>query len=241
LLNDDPYERIAGAYDAEFDHAEADIADFGRRLSGRRVLVVGCGTGRVNRALASLADVTGIDRSTPMIERARVRGPRQLRYEVADMCDFDLGEFDDLIVPNASFAFLPDRAARAAALACFRHACPRGVITLDLPAPDNSLLSTAHTAEKPAWEGRVNGELWRRTRESWRFPLEQTLILLDRYYGPEAGPPLRSELRLHMFWPDEIEWMLEANGLYAESVEGGHQGQRVRDGCDRLYVRARVA
>jgi trans-aconitate methyltransferase len=234
----DPYARIAAAYDAEFDGAEVDVAGYADRLAGRRLLVLGCGTGRVNRGLASLCTPVGLDRSAPMIERARARGPATLAYEVGDMTAFDLGRFDEVIVPNAAFAFLPDRAARAAALSCIRRACPGGQLTLDLPMPDASLLGVPHTPEALAWAGTVEGRPLRRTREVFRSAVGQRLRLVDRYFDT-SGCFTTSELVLHLFWPDEVEWMLEASGFYVEVTYGDHRGGPVREGCDRLLVVAR--
>jgi SAM-dependent methyltransferase len=52
-------------------------------LSGRRILDVGCGTGRFAAALASQARVWGIDASPEMVAVARERVPRSVRLKVA--------------------------------------------------------------------------------------------------------------------------------------------------------------
>ncbi len=234
----DPYRSIAAAYDAEFDGANADTAGYASRAVAGSLLVLGCGTGRVCRGLASTRQVTGLDRSPAMIEGARRRGPDDVRWVVAAMTDFDLGPFGEIIIPNASFAFLPDRRARAACLArCLQALSGGGPVTIDLPAPDARLLAEAHTPEKIAWEGQVDGATVRRTREVFRFPLRGNLRLVDRYYI-DGAPPIESVLALHLFVPDELEWMLEANGFYVEQAWGDHVGGPVREGCDRLLVRA---
>lgn len=234
----DPYAAIADAYDAEFDHADADVAGYSTRGVGGPLLVLGCGTGRVCRGLASARPVTGLDRSAPMIERAHKRGPANVRWVVGDMTRFDLGVFAEIIIPNASFAFLPNRAARAACLASCRKALGSGgPLTIDVPMPDYALLGTAHTPEREAWTGRVNGELVRRSREVFRAPVAQFLRLIDRYWL-EGKLLAESELHLHLFNPDELEWMLEANGFYVDARFGDHRGGPLREGCDRLIVRA---
>ncbi len=234
----DPYRSIVAAYDAEFDGANADTAGYASRAVGGSLLVLGCGTGRVCRGLASTRPVTGLDRSTAMIEGARQRGPEGVRWVVGDMTDFDLGPFGEIIIPNASFAFLPDRRARAACLArCLRALAGSGPLTIDLPAPDAALSADAHTPERLAWEGQVDGARVRRTREVFRSPRMGNLRLIDRYYIDGAAP-IESVLALHLFTPDELEWMLEANGFYVEQAWGDHVGGLVREGCDRLLVRA---
>jgi SAM-dependent methyltransferase len=54
-------------------------------LRGRRVLDVGCGTGRVTTALAELGSRSwGVDRSPEMVEEARRRTGSSARFKVAD-------------------------------------------------------------------------------------------------------------------------------------------------------------
>lgn len=234
----DPYARIAAAYDAEFDHAEVDVAGYASRGVGGPVLVLGAGTGRVCRGLAPLRPVTGLDLSADMIARAQARGPAEVRYVVGDMAAFDLGAFAEVLIPNAAFAFLPDRASRAACLACCRRALAGGgPLTLDVPMPDATLLGEPHTPERVAWEGFLEGKPLRRTREVFREPVAQRLRLVDRFWLDGAFLA-ESELRLHLFTADEVEWMLEANGFYVDARWGDHLGGPLREGCDRLLVRA---
>ncbi|GDX80927.1 hypothetical protein LBMAG42_27380 [Deltaproteobacteria bacterium] len=201
-------------------------------------MVLGCGTGRVCRGLAGTRPITGLDRSAPMIERAAARGPESVRWVVGDMTSFSIGEFAEIIIPNASFAFLPDRAARAACLGACRAALTGGgPLTIDVPMPDFTLLGSAHTPEREAWTGRVNGAVVRRTREVFRAPVAQSLRLVDRYWHGEELLA-ESELLLHLFTADELEWMLEANGFYVEAIFGDHRGAPLSEGCARLLVRA---
>ena len=101
----DPYAQITAFYDEEFASATADVRTFHSDLVGcRRVLVLGCGTGRVSEGLRCIGrEVVGLDISAPMIDRARVthrpaNPATHVRYIVGDMCelsDIELGSFDD--------------------------------------------------------------------------------------------------------------------------------------------------
>ena len=236
-MHADPYARIAAVYDAEFNAADTDVLGYERPRVGNRVLVLGCGTGRVSRGLGA-PEVVGLDRSEPMLDRARQRaGPRE-RYVRGDLTAFSLGKFDELLVPNAAFAFLPDRMARASCLGSCRAALAHGApLTLDLPMPDHARWGERHCPETFVWEGEVDGRRTRRTRETFRDPVAQRLRLLDRFHD-DAGWTAESELILHLFSVDEVQWMLEANGFHAERIWGDHAEGPLRPGCPRLLVRA---
>ena len=234
----DPYAHIPVLYDLELGDAAGDIAGYAARGVPGPLLVLGCGTGRVCRGLAPLRPVVGLDRSAPMLARARERGPASVRWVLGDMREFDVGAVAEIVVPHGAFALLPTRAGRAACLASARRALgPSGPLTLDLPAPDPACLAELHTPERLAWEGRLGEVPVRRTREVFRAPLRGDLRLVDRFFVGDAAPVV-SELRLHVAAPDEVEWMLEANGFYVDQMWGDHAGSPVREGCDRLLVRA---
>ena len=103
--------------------------------------------------------------------------------------------------------------------------------------PDAALLGEPHTPERLAWEGYVEGKPVRRTREVFREPVAQRLRLVDRFWI-DGAYFAESVLPLHLFSHDEVEWMLEANGFYVDAVWGDHRGGPLREGCDRLLVRA---
>lgn len=242
----DPYAQIAAIYDAEFAGAAADVGTFWRDLEGaRRVLVLGCGTGRVSAGLVAPGrEVVGVDLSAPMIARARASAREGETYAVGDMAELDalgLGRFDAVVIPNAAFAFLPERRLQARCLDGVRRMLDGGPLWIDVPMPDFGLLGQAHTPERLAWEGVVDGVSVRRTREVFRHPVAQRLLLRDRYFRLDAGGPsllATSDLPLRLVFPAEMEWMLEAAGFYADALYGNHAGGPVAEGCDRLLVRA---
>lgn len=240
----DPYAQIAAIYDAEFAGASADVGTYWRDLDGaRRVLVLGCGTGRVSAGLVAAGrEVVGLDLSAPMIERAQAAARPGERYVVGDMCALDgLGRFDAVVIPNAAFSFLPERRAQLRCLQQVRALLDGGPLWIDVPMPDFGLLGQAHTPERVAWEGVVDGAPVRRTREVFRRPVAQRLLLRDRYFALDAAAPrllATSDLPLRLLFPAELEWMLETAGFYADALHGNHAGGPVAEGCDRLLCRA---
>jgi SAM-dependent methyltransferase len=107
-------------------------------VSARRLLDVCCGTGSVAELLTDERfEVTGIDISAPMIEVARqkaLESGREVRYEVADACVFDLGErFDAAYSFFDSLNYITDPADLRAAIArVAAHLLPGGSFVFDL-------------------------------------------------------------------------------------------------------------
>ncbi|MFM0324411.1 class I SAM-dependent methyltransferase [Caballeronia glebae] len=92
---------------------------------GMRVLDLGCGTGDVSFLAASLVgpggSVLGIDQASGVIEKARERAHRaglgHVRFQVASVADFDLGEPVDAIIGRLILLHLPDPVATLRRLA----------------------------------------------------------------------------------------------------------------------------
>ena len=85
------YNGLADWYDEEFQPAPLENAtwDAVRRLLGEgdgSLIDVGCGTGAYSAALAALGwDVTGVDMSEDMLERARARNVRVLQADALSL------------------------------------------------------------------------------------------------------------------------------------------------------------
>ncbi len=233
----DPYALIAHFYEAEYGHLETDVGFFARRAGSGRLLVLGCGTGRISRRLAPTRPVVGLDLSAPMLELARGLAPAAESVQ-GDMRSFDLGLFGEIIVPNAAFSFLPTRADQAACLgACHAALRPGAPLTLDLPMPDFGQWAQAVSPETTVWEGEVQGLPARRSRSTRRDPARQRLDITDRYFLDGVEVAL-SQLPLRLMLPGEVEWMLEASGFYVDELLGDYAGGPIRAGCPRLLARA---
>lgn len=108
------FDLIAGTYDdtppeyyAQWDGlALMDAID---QVAGKRILDVGCGTGRLLKKLRDAgATVTGIDVSRRMVEQARSCG---LNVFHSDITDFETEDRFDVIVSVLTFNYIQDKAS----------------------------------------------------------------------------------------------------------------------------------
>jgi len=135
------WDALAASYDAAKDRNDAYYAAlqscFARFIplsARRRILEIGCGTGRVLASL-SPAEGVGTDVSASMIDAARARhhANSALRFEVEDgAAQSDLGQFDAVISADV-LEHVPDW--RSVLVAMVRRAAPGGLIICSTPNP----------------------------------------------------------------------------------------------------------
>ena len=129
--------------EAHLAQAAGDLPFWKRlaRRSGPEVLELGCGTGRVVRALAaSGARVTGIDHDPQALAFAAASLPAESRSQTrlleADMRTLALDRRFDLIVAACNtLASLDDDGLRDALRRAYQHLLPGGLFAAELPAP----------------------------------------------------------------------------------------------------------
>jgi SAM-dependent methyltransferase len=221
-------EDLAWVHDAGFT-ALAEVA--ARRtvaeLRGRRGLVVdlGCGSGAGARILAEAGlEVLGIDSSPAMIELARRNAPGA-SFRVGSFADEPLPGCIAVTAVGEVLGYRFDESADLAAVFARVHAAlePDGLFLFDLAGPARQAIS--HHASGEGWtvvveasnDGttltrdittfrRVDGDLWRRSRELHQLHLHRAsdvLATLRRtgfrartIRGYDGAPPWRG---LHVF------------------------------------------
>ena len=195
----DLYADHADLYDAVFDWDVSAEAEWIRERLGegcRRVLEPGCGSGRMFGPLAAVGlEVTGLDNSPAMVERAQSRGTAFL----ADKTDFDLGSFDGAVCPINTLGHL-SREQLAAHLDAMGRALPSGARYLV------QLALGAELGTEPAWEVDRDGV---RIRAAWvvesRDVVRGTELHRSRFEvltGPEAGE-VHEQLHEMTYWTPE--------------------------------------
>jgi SAM-dependent methyltransferase len=231
-----------------------------QRRAPRRLLEVGCGTGRLTLPLAAAGveaaagfGLVGLDRSEPFLARAReqlVAQPEPVRAAVrlvtGDMRSFALEErFDLVAVPFNTLAYLHTRADQLACLRAARaHLAPGGVVAFDVLAPRYDLIAEALHPFPPV---RVDTDLSAPRLGVERFvrscvdrydPITQTLrstFFYEVHRVDGAAERHVHDLEWHMYFPGELEGLLEAAGLAPLERHGGWDGEPL-DGDARRYV-----
>lgn len=124
-----------------------------------RVVDLGCGPGNVTRLLAGRwpgAQITGVDASAAMLERARPTLP-EARFELADIRHWTPADAPELIFSNAALHWLDDHPALFPRLLSLL--APGGVLAVQMPgnfdAPSHRLIR--ELAASPAWADRLAG------------------------------------------------------------------------------------
>lgn len=225
------YDLIAELYDEDMGRsAPTGDLEFYAALAGAakgRVLELACGTGRVALSLAAGgADVTGVDRSLPMLrelERKQSQLPaaaRRVQTACLDLRSRALaGRFALVLLPYSAITYLVDDGDRREVLRWVHGLLgPGGRFALDtfIPDPALDLIPDDHLFQD-----------YRRTRPDGRVLSRSKLIRKDRARGlneierrytleDAAGAVLRQTVTretIHPFQPDELAAELEAAGL----------------------------
>lgn len=239
-------------YDFEYRGRRRD-ANFYRDLAaehlqpGAPVLELACGSGRVTRVLVKGGfAVVGVDRSRPMLARARARLARMSRAHrrrvslvCADMRELQLGlRFGLAVMAFNSFEHLYTPGDARACLARIRDALePGGLFAFDVQNPDLEWLARD---PKKRWARTEfchpgTGEELVYTTNHTYDPVTQ-ICVIRLYYGPRIAGPGRFErtvlLSQRKFFPAELAEMIEANGFELVARYGGFRGEPLVAGTE---------
>jgi len=236
MWNDAELYDLENADDPAFDvgYWEAVV----REAAPRRILELACGTGRLTLPLARLGvaeELVGLDSSAPFLARAaeRLAGSARVRLVEGDMRAPRLdGSFDLVIVPFNSLAYLTTREDR---LACLRAIAallaPGGTLGFDLVQPRYDFLAEAMGTCPPL---RIDADHAAPGHGVTRFlrsyaddydPSTQTLHSTNRYEIHRADGRVEhriTDLDWHIYFPEELELLLEAAGLGVRERFGGY-------------------
>ncbi|KAF0647939.1 MULTISPECIES: class I SAM-dependent methyltransferase [Streptomyces] len=224
---------------SEQRHAQAEqLLDTSPLLSfpaGARVLDLCCGPGVFTVPLARRGfDVTGVDLSPAMLERARKRtadAGAEVTYVRADARAYEApGSFDVVLNMFTSFGYFEDPADNARVLRTMYTALrPGGTLVLDLAGKE--LLAGRVTPPKVVRRGddvlvQTDTVLddWARLRSDW--------VLV------RGGRVTRATLVWFVYSAVELRRMAQEAGFGRVEVFGGFDGRPYDENAERLVLRA---
>jgi SAM-dependent methyltransferase len=199
---------------------------------GSPVLELACGTGRVAIPLAQEGfDVTGIDIAEGMLQEARRKSSAanaEVTWVNADMRDFNLNNAYSLIIlPNNTVCHLLLRSDFEACLASVkRHLAPMGRFILDVFVPKMELLIDQPEARFPFGEyddPDGNGRIV--VTESYVYEPDTQIKRITTWHSfPGTDDKIPSELNMRMYFPQELDVLIEYNGFVIDHKYGDYEG-----------------
>ena len=232
------YEAIASVYDAytSFNDYEGWIDELlpileRRDLRGRRLLDVGCGTGKSFLPMLPRGwQVTGCDISASMLELARAKVGEGVRLSVADMRDLPvLGEFDLVWSLDDAVNYMLDENELTRALrGMAANLAPTGLLLFDVNALYGYRSFWAMTeAFAELADGRQvvwHGEASAVAEPGSLCEARMTIEAPEAPFGEDASEELATHRQRH-FPEHEVLTALERAGLecldvYGQSTDG---------------------
>jgi len=249
----DLYHERPDLYDLLHDGYTADLTFYAALVDllspQGGVLELGCGSGRVLAVLReSGLDVTGLDSSPVMLERARQRlarfgGARLVQGDMRDLAAADLGDerFDLIVVAINTFLHLEDHAEQRACLeGVSARLAPGGAAVIDV-------LNPFHALTLPQGTLTLRRHLHDEARDvevsvTGVFEVDPTAPrMTDRLYFDEwkaGGPVSRSTTRvdLRLLFMPELELLLSGAGLGIADAYGDYDLGPYHATAERMIV-----
>lgn len=226
--------------------------------SGGPVLELACGTGRVAWPIAEAGiEVTGIDRSEPMLDTARAKGadrPEETRRRAVfvhgDMTRFDLDRsFGLAVIAFRSFQSLLTPDDERSCLECIhRHLAPGGRLIIDnfdpllqycAPGADSPPI-TRDGVRHPVTNNKVEIGVLTRETDPFRQVLEERWRFRE---VDDSGAIVREEeetLRLRWIYRWEMRHLLELTRFEIEAEYSDFHGSAPAYGKEQVWVTRRI-
>ena len=242
-------------YDATYADRREDVAYYVELAaehvaeSAGPVLEYGCGNGRITLSLArSGVEVTGIDRSEPMLASLRQRlakEPREVRRRVTvragDMRDKRLRtRFPLVLCTFNTFLHLYNRDDVERFLARVdSHLAPGGTFVFDtsLPDPEELARKPERLHRTPPFRHAGSGDIVRYGERFDYDPMRQVLIVAMEF-EPRGRPRdgWMTPLAHRQFFPQELEALLHYNGFEVVALHGDYEREApTRDSVDLVF------
>jgi SAM-dependent methyltransferase len=251
--SDEPIYHRPEAYDLKHATREPDV-DFYLRLveswQPRRILELGCGTGRITLPLAAhrrlaLESLVGLDQSDDMLDHARTKAreldpaaAKRLLWVAGDLRHYrDPELFDLILAPGGTLAHLLSLEDQ---IQTWRNALhnlrPGGRFVADLPMADLPLLADSMQSpprailrldgdasfdDEPVQERQLR---YKAVRYNPAQQCASVHLFYDTYHDNRRPDRFVSDYDSHIFFPRELELLFRLSGFVIESVWGDYLG-----------------
>lgn len=208
-------------YDIEFATRDHEIPFFRKYAyrAGGPVLEVACGTGRITLPIARDGiDITGLDISLPMLERARLHSAAEnlrVKWVAQDCREMRLDtQFALILTATNAMQHLHDAKSVCAFLQSARKALlPDGLLIIDVFHPDLAKLVRDPATRYPHKTIIMPDGTVIEVEAASRYHADTQILHFDLYYT-SAGRLLRTKhVNMRCFYPEELLALCRMSGL----------------------------
>jgi SAM-dependent methyltransferase len=235
-------------YDREHLGDEEDVGFYlslSRRLAPRKVLEVGCGTGRITLPLAQIGfDLVGLDNQPEMLQKAeerRLQAPSEIRQRIqfieGDMRTWSAGsDFDLILIPASSITHVLGLEDQLAVWkACHDNLRPGGRLLVEVTMPNMASFADSFSVP-PRTPVEIDIDnidesdgtrLIRRktTRYVCHEQRAQIRFMYEKYQHGRGVESFIDDFACHVFFPRELCLLFIHTGYEIEETFGDYRGR----------------
>jgi len=236
-----------------------------RRLQPRKVLELGCGTGRITLPLAEQGaqlafDVTGLDSQAEMLETAKKRlleaPPKvheRLRLIQGDMRTWQSeSAFDLIVIPCSSISHLLTLQDQLTVWnQCRRNLRPGGRFVVEITMPNMATFADSFNVPPRALveidvdkSDESDGVRFIRRKTSRYLSHEQcaqTRFLYEKYQNGRAIDGYIDDFAGHVFFPRELQLLFLHTGFEVEQTLGDYRGRPLKPNSPLIIMIGKLA
>jgi SAM-dependent methyltransferase len=235
-------------YDREHLGDEEDIGFYlslSRRFAPRKVLELGCGTGRITLPLAQLGfDVVGLDNQPEMLQKAEERRLRtsseirqRLQFIEGDMRTWSAhADFDLILIPASSISHVLSLEDQLAVWkTCHDNLRPDGRLLVEITMPNMASFADSYTVPSRTLveididnvsESDGTRLIRRKTTRYLRHEQRaQIRFIYEKYQDGRGVESYVDDFASHVFFPRELRLLFVHTGYEVEETLGDYRGR----------------